>query len=81
MTPQEEGYLAKELTDHPAFQAAVAKVKGEYFSEWVDTKWHQRRKREHLYKMMNAVVQLEMELKVAIENGIMAAKNMPSSDS
>lgn len=81
MSPEEEALEAKRILDNPAFQSALARVKGNYFSEWVDSKWFQFRKREYIYKQIKSVVEVEAELQEALHSGLMAAKNRPKGDS
>ena len=80
MTPEQEAKHVKEIIDNPAYIAAIARVKGEYFSQWVDTKWFQKRKREHIHKMMQVVVEFEAELQSALNAGLASAKNKPKID-
>jgi hypothetical protein len=77
MTPEQEAKHVKEIIDNPAYQAAIARVKGNYYSDLVDSGYFQRRKREYIYKMMRVIVDFEVELRRALNDGLIAAKNKP----
>lgn len=79
MTPEEEAKYVKEIMQNPAYQAAIARVKGDYFSQWADTGPFQRRKREYLHKMIKVVLDFEGELQRALNDGLAAARNKPKN--
>lgn len=80
MSPEQEAILAQEVLKNPAYQSAIARVKGQYFSDWADTKWFQFKKREKIWALMRAVIELESEFQFALNEGAIAAKNKPKDD-
>lgn len=64
------GQYAEQLLGNPAYQAALVMIKAELFEEFSrGTIWSGKRKRENIYKQMQAVNELEAKIQSMMSNG------------
>lgn len=64
------GQYAEQLLGNPAYQAALMMIKADLFDEFSrGTIWSGRRKREDIYKQMQAINELEAKIQNMMTNG------------
>ena len=64
------GQYAEQLLGNPAYQTALMIIKAELFDEFSrGTIWSGKRKRENIYKQMQAVNDLEAKIQNMMSNG------------
>ena len=69
------GQYAEQLLGNPAYQTALMMIKGDLFEEFNrKTAWNGVKKREHIYKQMQAVNDLEAKIQNMVSNGKALAK-------
>lgn len=68
-----KGQAAKELLEHPAFKAATETLEADYTRWWRDSAPGEDEIRRQAYYRLQALDDLRRELRIALENGRMAA--------
>ena len=64
------GQYAEQLMGNPAYQTALMMIKGDLFEEFNrGTVWNGTKKRENIYKQMQAVNALEDKIKNMVSTG------------
>lgn len=64
------GKYAEQLLNNPAYQAALTAIKGDLFEQFSrKTVWSGKRKRENIYKQMQAINALEDKVTKFVSNG------------
>ena len=64
------GHYAQQLLTNPAYQTALMMIKGDLFDEFNrKTSWNGTKKREHIYKQMQAVNELEAKIRNMMSSG------------
>ena len=64
------GHYASALLDNPAYQAAIMMMKADLFDEFSrKTLWNGKRKREDIYKRIQAVNELDEKIQKLMSNG------------
>lgn len=64
------GHYAAQLLENPAYQAAILMIKGDLFEEFSRrTIWSGKRRREDIYKKIQAVNELDEKIRKLMSNG------------
>ena len=68
-----QGQAARELLEHPAFQSACARLETDTVREWRESAPEDTELRQQAYYKLQALDALRRELRIALDNGQMAA--------
>lgn len=76
---KDEQYLgnkSQELVTHPAYIAAIARLRARLFEQFGRTGLFQRRKREGLWHRIQLLDDFEQELELMIRDGYLASQDL-----